>query len=320
MMTSRGSTETSRWPVPAYLLILIVGLLEVWVQWTRNFDPLAFADRLDLVVLYLPPIAIVASVLALLSRDGTLRLLAGGFLLVVIFQFAFWLLPYWGLESYVVYGVLNGYDAAWGVMCVIAWPLSMLARRWTISGWQVSGWAFLALIAILVLLSVCWQPEREAFTCSPPPRQARQEIGLNDAACEGDMVKIEQLVAAGARIGAETHGGWTPLMFAVERGEEAVVRELLKRGASPDSQEYVYGSRVSYMMFKSTCLPDTTAPTNGATALMIAAPNGHVDIVRILLEAGADPRKENKDGKTALELAQAAGQLEVVALLREAEA
>jgi ankyrin repeat protein len=50
---------------------------------------------------------------------------------------------------------------------------------------------------------------------------------------------------------------------------------------------------------------------------MIAAVNGHVDIVRMLLEAGADPRAVNEEGRTALELAEAAGQPEVVNLLRQ---
>jgi len=315
-MTSRNSAETSRWKAAAYLLFLIVGLLEVWLQWTRNFDPLAYSERLDLVLLYLPPIAIVASVLAFVGRDGTLKLLAGGFILVVIFQFLFALLPKWDIHSYFVYGLLNGYDTAWGVMCLIAWPIAMLGSRRTPS-WLISALAFLALIAVAAPLSMYWQPERAAFVWDPPPLQSVRDLGLKEAACEGDLAAIGRLVAAGARIEAEADGGWTPLMYAVENSKAEAVRELLALGASPDSQEHVYGRRWRYAMRKSACLPMDTVPTNGATALMIAAANGDVEVAKMLLDAGAHPLRKDNNGKTALELAQAAQQLEVVALLQD---
>ena len=41
----------------------------------------------------------------------------------------------------------------------------------------------------------------------------------------------------------------------------------------------------------------------GQSALMIAAERGHADVVARLIQAGADPLKENKEGKRALDLA-----------------
>ena len=39
---------------------------------------------------------------------------------------------------------------------------------------------------------------------------------------------------------------------------------------------------------------------NGATALMEAAGNGHVEVVRLLLENGADTNTQNNSGRTVL--------------------
>jgi ankyrin repeat protein len=50
---------------------------------------------------------------------------------------------------------------------------------------------------------------------------------------------------------------------------------------------------------------------NGVTPLHTAAYNGHVDIVKLLLEHGADPTVRNKDGDTPLDVARA----EVIARL-----
>lgn len=42
---------------------------------------------------------------------------------------------------------------------------------------------------------------------------------------------------------------------------------------------------------------------NGSTALMKAAQNGHLNTLKILLQANADPTVANKDGQTAFKLA-----------------
>jgi ankyrin repeat protein len=54
--------------------------------------------------------------------------------------------------------------------------------------------------------------------------------------------------------------------------------------------------------------------------LLIAATNGHIAMVRLLLEHGADPNLRNYDGVTALHNAVYENQLDIVALLLEAGA
>ena len=53
----------------------------------------------------------------------------------------------------------------------------------------------------------------------------------------------------------------------------------------------------------------------GPTALLLAAEKGHVEIARLLLEAGASTRRKSSNGYTALMLAASNGHLEIAAAL-----
>ena len=58
----------------------------------------------------------------------------------------------------------------------------------------------------------------------------------------------------------------------------------------------------------------------GWTALMHAARNGHTEIVKALLENGADVNAKSQDDWTAIRMAVGEGHADVVHLLREAGA
>jgi ankyrin repeat protein len=80
-----------------------------------------------------------------------------------------------------------------------------------------------------------------------------------------------------------------------------VVRALLSRGANPNAQiqrDYSQFSRGPYSYATSAV---------GATPFALAAASGDVGIMRILLDAGADPLLTLKDGTTALMLAAGVG-------------
>ena len=131
---------------------------------------------------------------------------------------------------------------------------------------------------------------------------------LANAARAGDVANVRALIAHGADPNEVAgQNNWTPLLHAIHTHQTASVQALLDGGA------------------------DVNRPSgNKLTPLMMAAGYGYTDIVRLLLQRGADPRIADLDGFHAVDLA-AAGvpdidrftlfqcQDETVRLLRDAD-
>ena len=89
---------------------------------------------------------------------------------------------------------------------------------------------------------------------------------LHYAAALSQAFSVALLLDNGARVDARDREGYTPLMRAVYRGQVAIetIRELLSRGADVNATD-----------------------AEGQTALMKASLEGHDELVKLLLEAGA---------------------------------
>lgn len=112
-------------------------------------------------------------------------------------------------------------------------------------------------------------------------RNPSGETALMIACLRGDDALARAMLQRGAQV--EPPGdapAWTALSYAATGGDDALVRLLLARGA-----------RV-----------DRPAP-NGTTPLMMAAYFGHTSTVRLLLAAGADAKRKNAMGFSAMDLA-----------------
>ncbi len=107
-----------------------------------------------------------------------------------------------------------------------------------------------------------WRP-------SDDPREVLDEA-LVWAARSGRVEVLGVLVARGARVDADPYRG-TPLAWAASTGRTDTIRRLLELGAGVDARTSFGGD------------------IEGATAMHLAAQGGHLDAVRTLLDAGADP-------------------------------
>jgi ankyrin repeat protein len=114
------------------------------------------------------------------------------------------------------------------------------------------------------------------------------------AAESGEEAVVKILLKRGAELEAEDEYGQTPLSRAAESGHEEVVRLLLEKGANPQARDKVNWTPLSY-----------------------AAKNGHRAVTKLLVERGANLEDENSYGWTPLLRAAEGGYEAVVKLLLE---
>ncbi len=104
---------------------------------------------------------------------------------------------------------------------------------------------------------------------------------LISAARAGNKAGIPLLIAAGADPNQPAGvNSWPPLMHAIHKNRIGTAEALIDLGAKVNHTQ-----------------------SNGDTPLMMAAGYGYTDIVRMLLEKGADPAMRTDAGITALDLA-----------------
>jgi ankyrin repeat protein len=133
---------------------------------------------------------------------------------------------------------------------------------------------------------------------------------------------VDTLVDFGATVEAAGSGDWaSPLMTALAFGFAGAAEALVRRGARVDTLASAAG--LGRLTDARVMLP-SASPAERHRALVLAAQQGHADIVRILLDAGEDPNRYNPQGNhghsTPLHQAALAGHEDVVRLLVESGA
>ncbi|KAF5682797.1 ankyrin protein 3 [Fusarium denticulatum] len=113
----------------------------------------------------------------------------------------------------------------------------------------------------------------------------------------------------------------TPVSWACEEGHLAIARFLLDRGAQVGVDDFVRfvgnGNIEVVKMLLETGADPAAAAKDGQTPLHQALRNGHFEIAKMLVEAGADVMAADVDGRIPLLLASENGQSEVAKMLLE---
>ncbi|KAM8976881.1 uncharacterized protein RCH25_036078 [Pelodytes ibericus] len=164
---------------------------------------------------------------------------------------------------------------------------------------------------------------------------SRGWTALRSASWGGHTDVVEALLAYGAQPDVSGLDGRTALRAAAWGGHEGPVRALLKAGAqsnladvegrTPLMAAAYMGHRSVAQLFLEAGADVNRCDCEGRTALAVAclcvpAGHEHPELVSLLLEHGADPELEDKDGATPLLVAAYEGQAEVAELLLEAGA
>jgi cytochrome c len=143
---------------------------------------------------------------------------------------------------------------------------------------------------------------------------------IHDAAKRGDVAAITAALDAGAGVN-ENDGNATPLYLAVRGGHFAAAKLLIERGADvnavptpllgPALMPAVAQSKIDLIKLLLDAGANSNLQRGGETALHIAARSGCLDCVKALVEAGADVNAKTKDGKTPIHLAKLKRQREI---------
>ncbi len=105
---------------------------------------------------------------------------------------------------------------------------------------------------------------------------------------------VETLLDFGAAIEPRGSAKWgSPLMTALAFGYGSAADALVRRGATVDDLAAAAG--LGRLTDAAQLLP-TAGPESRHRGLALAAQHGHVEVVRLLLDAGEDPSRYNPDG------------------------
>jgi ankyrin repeat protein len=139
----------------------------------------------------------------------------------------------------------------------------------------------------------------------------------------GDLQAVRSLITAGADVNfvdsTGDYPGYCPLTLAAEAGHVEIVRELLAAGARHrsfvrDAIRQGHAAIVEERLKLDDCDLDVIDDTDGITPLIHAA-GGSLEIVQMLVNAGADVNAVSSEGDTPLRRAVMGGKKDIVKFL-----
>ncbi|MEN5232404.1 ankyrin repeat domain-containing protein [Sphingobacterium faecium] len=160
--------------------------------------------------------------------------------------------------------------------------------------------------------------------------QHNQGLNIHEAVAAGLNNYIEAMINQLPSVVDEisTHG-YSALALATHFNKEDTVRILLTHKADPDiptqNEESLYPLQIA-LLNKNNAISKliieaganvNSMPSNGQTALHLAAQQGNIELIVLLLENGARIELKNVNNKTASDLAASKGYSDIAEILKE---
>ncbi|MEE9345831.1 MAG: ankyrin repeat domain-containing protein [Methylococcales bacterium] len=156
---------------------------------------------------------------------------------------------------------------------------------------------------------------------------AAETIDIFVAAREGNSRDIKTYAQNGKDVNVTNSKNYTPFILATYNGHIEAAETLLQVGANACALDNKGNNALMSVAFKGYqqvaqwLVEKTQCGVNhqnyaGQTSLMMASLFGRQDIIKLLLEHGADPQLTDHQGNTATKLAQAQGLSHVVEIIK----
>jgi ankyrin repeat protein len=204
--------------------------------------------------------------------------------------------------------------------------------------------------SLLAILSGCSndgiETKKEPAKTAAAAQLSPQEVEMLQVAAKGDNTRVKELLDKGVDVNMRGSDRNTPIMEAAYGGHFETVKLLLDHGADlsakkndgADAGGLAHGKEVIEMLKNVSILVDQATKGNipalkelidkgtplngldkfGHSALTEASYGGKTDVVKLLLEKGANPSIKKGDGETPLSLAKGQKHDDIVKLLDEA--
>lgn len=165
-------------------------------------------------------------------------------------------------------------------------------------------------------------------------KQKKADIDLADsmghtplmiASGEGYITIVKMLLKQKPAIDLRNYFGESALMMAVQGGHTDVVILLLKHGANVNLTDrkgwtalmLCRSNIVGALLLKHGADVNHQTASGAITALMVAAEEGNVLLLKLLLQSCADPARVSAEGLKAVDYAKRKGHQDIVALLNQ---
>ncbi|MCK5171510.1 MAG: ankyrin repeat domain-containing protein [Bacteroidales bacterium] len=182
-----------------------------------------------------------------------------------------------------------------------------------------------SVILTILLLSVS-----SCKNNSHPKEESKPQIStqsFHDAAYNGEIEKVKTSIESGVQADVIDENGQNALMLAAYNGHTEIVKILIKKGVDVNNKDNTDRTALIYAStgpFVETVqlLIDNKAEINvydnveHFTALMFAASEGQLEVVKVLMANGADASLKDIDGDTAENFAIQNGHMDVAAFLQ----
>jgi ankyrin repeat protein len=130
---------------------------------------------------------------------------------------------------------------------------------------------------------------------------------------------VSLLLEHGAKVNGKDHTGKTPLMYAMNNRGLGAVADLLKHGAEINARD-AQGTTPLMIAIRSAVHDPVRLYGEDLIQKRKIEKESYVELIRFLIERGADVNARDKVGNRPLKLAEAQKQAEVVELLKKAGA
>lgn len=146
------------------------------------------------------------------------------------------------------------------------------------------------------------------------------------AALGGDPRIVKLILDHDVDLNAKAENGWSAVMIAAAKGYAEILEMLLDKGADPTLAD-VYNwtplmragfekrASVVKLLLEDDRVKINRRGENGITALHLATTQGYVEIVRLLVEHGADPQIKDNFDRTAYVIALQRKQADLLEVL-----